>query len=360
MSKKTGWTTISVTDPKAKDLDRLVRDYGEPDFIFKRHGGSRVDTVYTWWEDKTNLERHAGHLGEMGIHEVIKSPVPINILTPDTVYVQAKKEGDTLYHTTSTKRLMVLEPQLSTNKFVSATTHPLRHTSDVPMLAGAFGSGVLDPHMYEVGRSDERKFRPVLYKIPNFSKDALEQWRLEVQKQGFRFISADEVMEEYGKDWYKYVESGEWINENEWRAFEPIKVSYVGDVRKIYGIRSPRREIRVIDSEVQLMRMNANAEYFSDERRQRYKAGLIALQKYFGHDWTWNEIKSEAKKVGVHDITGWSKYGALLALSRKEYGSEVADMLSYATVYRDVEPISTEKITEQKLRGKIPRAVTYV
>jgi len=351
------WGWVVLNSPKEKDLLKAKEALGEPEVIVRPwHTWKDID--YYWFKDDKRRDLIFKGLDERGVYEVISSPKPIRVIEPEGFFVQAKKEGEDFYHSSSSKKLTngydMLLPEKTDYKFISVTTHPLRFTSPMSTIAPVFG--ITEPHVFKINERDKLKFKPVIYRV---SESRLEEMKESLLKGKYNVLSSEEVKKQYGKDWYKYVEASDFIDENEWRTFEPIKVKYLGNVYKLYNILRPRRIVLYDKWEVASWKRDVEAEYLSQAERETCRKALLAFNKYFQREWTWREVDKEAKNVGEKGIRGYSKYGALLALVRRQFGKETAEMVGRATFY-EPRPEQLKSGVGLVQKQKIPKGVNYV
>jgi len=322
----TGWT---VVDSRAREARKMLERLGKPQIIVRPYYGEMYSVErYYWISNADALKYVANIINREGVYEVLKSPVPLKVIEPKGFFVQAKREGDVLYHTSSKKRLIgnKLDPKMTSGRFIGATTHPLRHPGPMPYF------GIMEPHVFRIPKSEARKFKPCIYPI---SEAELKKAEAELKNQGFRIMTAEDVKREYGKDWYKYIEPLDFLYENEWRAFEPVKAEYLGTVYQLYQLQKPKKPKLIINqSYVGHLRFLANSSFTSEREREMARKALEALDKYFKRKWTWDDIKREAKALGVKGLHAYNKFGALLLLARKEFGDGPVDMLENALDYK--------------------------
>ena len=212
---------------KLEDIDRLSRKFGRPpdlDFI-----GGHEATKYRIiaWGDETFLR---GLASQHTVYHVNRAPFPVMLAQPQGYYAQAKKENEELFHSTMNpwilKRMGKLVPRYERHgyyypiAYVVATTNPWRYNAP-------FGSEffMLNRWVYRIAPYDRHKFRPVIYKLrPSLYPEGIET----VRKAGYRIMTPEEILREYGADWWKYEYTDMWIDENEWRSFEPVDIEYLG------------------------------------------------------------------------------------------------------------------------------------
>lgn len=210
----------------ADEIDYLAKIFGRlPDVdVIVGHEGAKWRTVV--WADMNYIRDLAQ---TWFVYHVNRSPIPFrNIIQPEGLYAQAKKEDEDLHHSTSTpwvlKKLGRLVPRYERHgyyyplAYVVATTNPWRYNAP-------FGSEffLINRWVYRIKPYDRHKFRPVIYKLT-----PEPQWIEAVRKAGYRIMTPEEVLAEYGADWWKYEYHDMWIDENEWRSFEPVDIEYVG------------------------------------------------------------------------------------------------------------------------------------
>lgn len=207
------------------EVERFIKAFKRPPDLDVVEGHAGMKWRVVAWGDRGFLEAAVRGLR---IYHVNRSPIPVRLEEPTGLYAQSMREGGSLFHCTANPRIIMKQGKLiprherlgyySPAAYVCATTNPWRYNA--PFAGDVV---LINRWVFRIRDSDVGKFHPVIYKL---TWD--EKWIEKVRRAGYRIMTADEVLDEYGEEWWIYEYHDAWIDENEWRSMVSVEVEYVG------------------------------------------------------------------------------------------------------------------------------------